>query len=230
MPAKYTIKTYVTDGVYHIYNRGVEKRIIFEDKDDYKVFLNCLKEALLPPDKLPKIPIAFTLKGETFQGIPKMVKNFYGKMELLAYCLMPNHFHLLVKQKSDRIIDAFMQSVATRYSIHFNKKHHRIGTLFQGPYKAVLVDDDIYLLHLSRYIHRNPRQYTENLINSYSSYAEYLGNRHTEWIRPQLILASFQPTKLPFLHHVNSYRKFVEFENENDNLLTSSLTLEDVNL
>jgi putative transposase len=225
MPAKNTIKIYVADGIYHIYNRGVEKRVIFEDHTDYKMFLHCLKEALLSPDKLLKQPHVFTLKGESFKGVMKPVKNYFGNIELLAYCLMPNHFHLIIKQKNDRIMDSFMRSIATRYSIYFNKKYRRVGSLFQGPYKAVLVDDDIYLLHLSRYLHRNSLLYTKNLIDAYSSYADYLGKRHTEWVNSQLILAFFQPTKLPFLLHTNSYQSFVEFDREYEDFFNSSFAL-----
>ena len=102
MPRKNSLKTYIKDGYYHIYNRGVEKRIIFEDEQDYKVFLSYLKYSLLPPPKPEDIKTIFTLQGLPFKGIPRMPKNFQGKMELLAYCLMPNHFHLLVKQVENR--------------------------------------------------------------------------------------------------------------------------------
>lgn len=230
MPAKNTIKLYAADGIYHIYNRGVEKRTIFIDDYDCKVFLNCLKEALLPPDKLPHNPKTFTLKGVSFKGITKPPKNFAHELELLAFCLMPNHFHLLVKQKCDRVIDSFMRSIATRYVLHFNKRHKRVGALFQNTYKAALVTEEPYLLHLSRYIHRNPLKYTQDLTHAYSSYADYLGKPKTEWVKPDLVLSSFQPSRLPFLRSTNSYRKFVEFVREENDILTPDLTLEDDDL
>ena len=68
MPARNTVKLYVANGIYHIYNRGVEKRIVFEDDLDYKVFLNCLKEALLPPEQLPQMLTSVTFKGASFKG------------------------------------------------------------------------------------------------------------------------------------------------------------------
>jgi putative transposase len=213
MPAKNTIKIYVPDGIYHLYNRGVEKRVIFTDDYDYKVFINCLKEALLSPSQLPKTTINFTLKGETFQGMAKAVKNFHDKIQLLAYCLMPNHFHLLVKQTDDHDIDAFMRSIGTRYSIHFNKRHKRVGTLFQGPYKASLIEEDVYLLHLSRYIHRNPLPFMKDVRNwHYSSYGEYIGKRKTSWINTQVILEYFKPAVLSAFKDVQSYRQFVEYD------------------
>lgn len=226
MPAKNTVKIYAAGSIYHIYNRGVEKRTIFTDDYDYKVFLNCLKEALLPPEKLSQTPKTFTLKGSSFKGVMKPPKNFADQISLLAYCLMPNHFHLLIRQSEDRAIDSFMRSIGTRYVIHFNKRHKRIGHLFQGIYKAAMIMDEPYYLHISRYIHRNPLAHTKNLIDAYSSYAEYLGKRKTEWIKPDDILASFQPSKLPFLKGTNSYQQFVEFDRKNEDILTSDLTLE----
>lgn len=228
MPQKHTIKTYVNDGVYHIYNRGVEKKKIFLNDFDHHVFLAHLKEALIPKEKLQQKKQDITFKGVSFKGVRKLPKNYNGKIDLLAYCLMPNHFHFLLKQSDNRIIDSFMRSILTRYSMYFNKKYKHSGPVFQGTYKAVLVSDDPYFLHLSRYIHRNPMKYTDNIINAYSSYGEYLGIRKTEWVKPDMILASFQPSKLPFLQHTNTYRSFVEFDRNTslDEFLDSSLTLD----
>lgn len=230
MPAKHTIKTYVEEGIYHIYNRGVEKRVIFEDALDYKVFLNCLKDALLSPEELQRIPIDVTVQGVSFKGIPRAPKNFNGLIDLLAYCLMPNHFHLLVQQHSIRSIDNFMRSVATRYSSYFNKRYSRVGPLFQGAYKAALVDSDVYLLHLSRYIHRNPLKVGRQIVETYSSYADYIDLRHTAWVKKDLVLASFQPAKLLFLRHTNSYRSFVEYDGFQEDALDSDVIIEDDDL
>lgn len=226
MPAKNTIKIYATDGIYHIYNRGVEKRTIFLDEYDYGVFLNCLKDALLPPEKLSPTIKTFTLKGVSFKGVARPPKNFVNEIELLAYCLMPNHFHLLIKQSRDRAIDSFMRSIATRYVIYFNKRYKRVGALFQNTYKAILVTEEPYFLHLSRYIHRNPFKHTKNLATAYSSYAEYLGKRHTEWIKSKMILDMFQQKSF-LLRHTNTYKKFVEYENEENDTLFKDLTLEE---
>lgn len=230
MPCKNTIKTYVKDGVYHIYNRGVDKRDIFLDRQDYKVFLRFLKEALSPPTDLKEKAIAVSFKGSTFKGIPRQPKNLQEKILLLAYCLMPNHFHLLVKQRTERAIKEFLHSVITRYSIYFNKKNNRVGSLFQGIYKAVLIEKDAYLLHLSRYIHRNPIKFTKDLSSAYSSYADYLKLRNTKWIKKDLILSFFQsehkqPISIPA--NINSYQDFVEFEKINDQVMLRPLLLED---
>lgn len=227
MPPKNTVKIYLENGIYHVYNRGVEKRTIFIDDHDYKVFLSFLKESLSPPPDLKTLIKSTSFKSQAFKGIPRLPKNFYEQAELLAYCLMPNHFHLLIKQKTKDVMKEFIQSIATRYTLYFNKTHKRVGSLFQGRYKAVLVSEDSYLLHLSRYIHRNPLEFTSNLANAYSSYGEYLGVRKTDWINPKLILSYFQPGNLPFLKHVASYKNFVEETSINSEEELGSLTLED---
>lgn len=225
MPAKNIIKTYVEGGYYHIYNRGIEKRIIFEDEMDYKTFLKYLKEALsvpLEPKRFRKI----TLQGGTLLINPRPVKNFKDSIDLLAYCLMPNHFHLLIKQNSKNDINRFMQSVITRYSMYFNKKYRRVGKLFQGHYKAVLVPEENYLLHLSRYIHLNPSEYTKNLESAYSSYAEYLGIRKASWINPGVILSFFNQATNDFHKNINTYKNFVESAEIDSRSLLEGVTLE----
>jgi len=226
MPARNIVKTYVAGGYYHIYNRGIEKRIIFEDEMDYKTFLRYLKEALSPPPNPNKNKVIVTLKGGTFKGLPKPVKNFNGAISLIAYCLMPNHFHLLVEQTEERDIKKFMQSVITRYSMYFNKKYTRVGKLFQGHYKAVLIVDENYLLHLSRYIHLNPSEYTRNLEAAYSSYGEYLGKRNTSWINPEVILSFFENANKDFMKGINTYIDFVEKYRGDSALILGKITLE----
>lgn len=209
MPQKNSIKTYVEDSFYHIYNRGVEKRTIFEDIQDYKVFLKYLKEYLSPPKtKIDKVKV--TLQGASFKGIPRQPKNYFQEIALHSYCLMPNHFHLLVKQRSENSIEKFMRSLATRYSMYFNKKNRRVGKLFQGHYKAILITEDDYLLHLSRYIHANPIEYTKDLTQAFSSYADYLELRNTSWIEKDFILGFFNNPVAPEFKKFNSYKKFVE--------------------
>lgn len=228
MPAKNVVKIYAADSIYHIYNRGVEKRKIFLDDRDYAVFLRILKDALSPQPDLRKNVITDNLQGATLQVWRRKAKNFSATIELLAFVLMPNHFHLLVKQKSERAIKEFMQSIATRYSLYFNKKYKRVGPLFQNIYKAVLVNEEPYLLHLTRYIHLNPSEYTSDLIGAYSSYAYYLGQIHAEWVKPEFILSFFKSGTIPILNKVNSYQDFVEGFAQNSEEYLGNLTLEDL--
>ncbi|KKQ91876.1 MAG: hypothetical protein UT58_C0001G0009 [Microgenomates group bacterium GW2011_GWC1_39_7b] len=226
MPARNLIRFEGDDCYYHVYNRGVEKRIIFEDEQDYKVFLNYLKEYLSPPPDLSKITKTFTLQGFSFQGVPHQPKNYFEKVELLAYCLMPNHFHLFLHQKNEHDIEKFMRSLLTRYSMYFNKKYDRVGSLFQGPYKSAIVRDESYFLHLSRYIHLNPSEYTKDLVSAYSSYSEYLGLRKTPWIHPEKILFFFKQASKDFIQKENSYKNFVKNYKIDSTSILENLTLE----
>lgn len=229
MPSKHTVKTYVENSFYHIYNRGVEKRNIFLDDQDYHVILQYLKEAFSPPPDPKTLLKNVSFKGSTFKGIPRQVKNFSTNIDLIAYCLMPNHFHLLIKQYNKDAIKQFMQSVAIRYSMYFNKKYSRVGALFQGIYKAILVSEESYLLHLTRYIHRNPLKHTKSLHFAYSSYGEFLGIRKTKWIKPAEILSFLDNSKvnLSITKKTNTYKSFVEDEDiESENYL-GKIILED---
>lgn len=226
MPRKNSIKTYVKNSYYHIYNRGVEKRIIFQDKQDYSVFLGFLKYSLSKPPKKEKIIKTFTLQGLPFKGVPRMPMNFNTKIELIAYCLMPNHFHLLIKQTEKTAITSFITSITTRYSMYFNKKYERVGSLFQGPYKAVMIKDENQLLHLSRYIHLNPSKYGKSLIQAYSSYADYLRLRDSKWVKPNIVLAFFNQQTSPEFKKINNYKDFVENYKKDSKKILGKLILE----
>jgi putative transposase len=217
MPKKYTIKNYVPGSYYHLFNRGVEKRKIFQDKRDYKVFLSYLKDYLEPRNmlelqkRLADPNVGYKEKGRIISILH--LKNFYGEIQLLAFCLMPNHFHFLLKQKNANGIDMFIQSLATRYSMYFNKKYKRIGTLFEGTYKGLLVSTDEELLHLTKYIHLNPMGKSKHLLRrkhllrSYSSYKHYLGLQKLNWVKADTILSFFSQTR----SHLN-YQAFIEKE------------------
>ncbi len=205
MPAKNRTKDYSPDSYYHLYNRGVEKRAIFLDDQDYHVFQSYLETYLLPKD-LNHLNVLLE------NGSPKekdtsrkllRLNNFSDQIKLLAYCLMSNHYHLLIHQKEANSIDVFANSIFTRYSMYFNKKYKRIGPLFQGLYKAVLVQSGEQLLWLSRYIHRNPLDLLQGRAlqsYKYSSYPEYLEIRNKIWVKPVEVLSYFK----------SPYKDFVE--------------------
>ncbi len=212
MPAKNSHKSYVDDGYYHVFNRGVEKRKIFQDKQDYAIFLSYLKEYLTPKDKdfLLQMLSNPTTSSKEKDKILKALRmnNFASEITLISYCLMPNHFHLLIHQKSSTDMDTFMNSLCTRYTMYFNKKYKRVGTLYQGVYKAVLISTEEQLLHLTRYIHRNPIKLASQGLplqtQQPSSYLEYLQRRKTPWIHPELVLSYFSKVNSHF-----SYEAFV---------------------
>jgi putative transposase len=214
MPARNIVKIYVENGIYHVYNRGVEKRDIYCDEQDYSVFLRILKDALSPPQEKKMIQIDVTFKGGTFKGIPKQPRSFYEDIDLLAYCLMPNHFHLLLKQKKEKIMHEFLRSISVRYAMYFNKKYRRVGPLFQGVYKATMVLDESYFLHVSRYIHMNPLELSNDIEHAHSSYLDFIGKRHTSWVKPESILSIFASQNAPLVKKYQKYQDFVRSENE----------------
>ena len=202
MPARRT--PFCENSYYHVYNRGVEKRKIFLDENDYKSFIGILRSYLSFPVKREK---------DILQGRALRISDhrLYQEIKLLSYCLMPNHFHLLVKQNTKDAVTKLMRRVLTAYSMYFNEKYERVGGLFQGRFKAKEVETDEYLLHLSRYIHRNPLESgivkVGDLQNyPWSTYTVYLGKNEIEFVKSNLILDYFNKSDS------SDYQKFVEFE------------------
>jgi putative transposase len=230
MPAKHRIKTYEENAYYHLYNRGVNKQLIFQDDQDYGVFLSYLKNYLEKKDEkaLQSIianPIASWREKDHAIKLLRL-NNFFNTISLVTHCLMPNHFHFLIRQTDANAIDRFMNSLCTRYTMFFNKKYKRIGPLFQSVYKAVMVTTDEQLKYLTRYIHRNPiLKYMSADISSrilstyqYSSYPEYLGLRNTGWIHAEKILAYFGDSS-------QKYQSFVEDMDAEENMVHFTHTL-----
>jgi putative transposase len=147
---------------------------IFKDDMDYTVFLNLLKRHLGKT----------IIKDKNGRDYP----NYHQHLQLLAYCLMPTHFHLFVYQRDRNGITMLLRSVCVAYTMYFNRKYTRVGPLFQSRFKASMIDSDEYLAHITRYIHLNPSDYTNW---PYSSLRYYVGNKHTEWLDPAPILELF---------------------------------------
>lgn len=165
---------------YHVYNKGIESRIIFADEADYQVFLGYLEEYLSTKKSHENTKQEFTVNGRVFRGVPHQPKNYFKKVELLAYSLKPDHFHLLLHEITQKSQQGFLRSLCTRYSIYFNKKYNRTGSLFEGPYKSAIIEDKKSLLLLTRYIHKT---------GDHSSYPEYLGEKETPWVRTKDVLS-----------------------------------------
>lgn len=173
---------------YHLYNRGNNFQPIFFERKNYLFFMRRLHEHLTSEE-----------------------------VEIVAYCLIPNHYHLLVCLKIDELSE-LMQSFALSYAKAINNRYHRVGSLFQGPFKALRVDRNEYLLHLSRYIHLNP--VAARLVKhpeqwEFSSYLEFIGQRDRTLIKPEIVLSQF-----PSADH---YRLFVESYLEDDRKIIEHL-------
>ena len=140
---------------YHLYNRGTEKRKIFLSKRDHERFLALL---FLSNSKDPSRLDNLTRSEQGSTLLTRALKIERGEtlIDIAAYWLMPNHFHLLVREKEEGGISRFMQKLSTGYTMYFNKKYERSGTLLQGKFKSSHAGEDRYLRYLISYIHLNP--------------------------------------------------------------------------
>lgn len=159
----------------HVYNRGIEKRVIFNDSEDYNTFTKYLKEYLSLPIDPTTAKRDFTINGRMFKGVPHQPKNYHTQLELVSYSLMPNHFHLLIREVSNGIVERFMRSLCTRYSMYFNKKYKRTGALFEGPYKSITLTLTHEAHLLTQYLHEHT--------SPHSSVKTYLGQEQNSWIK-----------------------------------------------
>jgi len=176
------------DLFYHVYNRGNRKQTIFEQPGDYLHFLQRLED----------------------------FKKIYP-VELISFCLMPNHFHFLIKPKEPRAISQLISRLCNSHSRFYNIKYETVGGLFQGRFKDKSVEKDEYFVHLSRYIHLNPLKFLPNSTSQveiieflekypWSSYREFVSGNYTLVDNPESLLS------LGYFSHKDpqgSYRKFV---------------------
>lgn len=159
MPPRYERKQYVAGGMYHIFNRGVNKAVIFHCPDDYLYFTECIMLYLVPRDQLASHLFDYGYSSDKFQRMMSRaatIKNYADEMGLFAYCLMPNHFHFLIEQKNVTSMPRFMKSLLTRYAMYYALKYQYVGHVFQGRYKAILVNNEAYFHIVTNYIHQNP--------------------------------------------------------------------------
>lgn len=187
MPGRNIIKQDVADSFQHVYARGHSKHKIFIDEQDYITFLTLLERYLSAED----------MKNVNGLSYP----NFFNKVELLAYVLMPNHFHLLIYQRQPGEMAKFMRCMLTSYSRYFNKKYKRRGPLFESRYRASMISDESYLEHISRYIHLNPKQWRDY---EYTSLPYYLQQDEVSWVRPKRIMDIFE-TPAEYLKFMEDY-------------------------
>lgn len=183
MPMPRSKRNLVEAGIYHIMIRGVNKQIIFNDDKDREMFIRLM--------------------------------HYYRKKlncKIYAYCLMENHVHILFKDK-EYLISDFMRNITSIYAGEFNKRHKRVGHLFQDRFKSIYVYNDDYLLRLIRYIHRNPEKAgiceTQNYI--WSSYKEYIYT--SKIIEKDEILFKFDTQKG---NAIKKFKEFISYKNEDD--------------
>lgn len=227
---------FINSYIYHIYNRGVEKRKVFLDNQDRFRFIHDLYEF---NDEGPVININYRFQRNRSKymevELPYIRKKRKLLVDIFVWCLMPNHYHLLLRQKIDKGIVLFMQKLGGGYTNYFNLKYKRVGSLFQGRFKAIVVENDNYLTHLSRYIHLNPVELIEpnwkikgiknwskskNFLEKYrySSYLDYIGRKNF----PSLTQRDFINE---YFKNSKEYKKFMQdYISVDDNI--KSLILE----
>ena len=179
--------TYTKGNYYHIYNRGCNKEPIFFKEDHYRFLIKLLEENI----------------------------QFYH-IKMLAYCLMPNHYHFLAKQTTDDSISNMLRYVFNTYTQKINAKMERTGTLFEGRAKHILIDKEEYLAHVMRYVHLNPVK--AGFVASpeewkYSNYLECIGKRKSSMFDEEtlkLIFGNYQEYET----FVMDYKDSLEIENK----------------
>ncbi|MFH1201033.1 MAG: transposase [bacterium] len=174
-------QSFIPEEFYHLYNRGTEKRIIFLDEQDYHHFLFLMY-------------ICNTEKSITLRNIGEFFERGKTIVDIGVFCLMPNHFHILVREKIEDGISTYMRKLLTGYSMYFNKKYKRTGKLHEGVFKSIHANKDTYLKYLYSYVHLNPAKIIDknwkenknrNAVNllkyvfsyPYSSIKEYKDNK-----------------------------------------------------
>lgn len=196
----------VTNQFYHVFNRSIARQPIFKNVRDYQRMIQTIDFYRYPK---PALRFSFfnrlpSIQREQF--LQEMRQTKTPMLEIISYCLMPNHLHFLLRPLLDLGISHFMRNIQHSYSKYFNTKNKRSGSLFQGMFKAVLIETDEQLVHVSRYIHLNPvtAHILEigNLVNyPWSSFPSYIGNSHESFTSSQQVMGYFKSAM--------DYRKFV---------------------
>ena len=195
----------ITGEIYHVFNRSIAKQPIFLNQKDYRRALEVIgfyryRDLSIKFSRYKTLPLE-----EKKSFLDNLTNSGKPLVEILAFCIMPNHVHFLLKAIRDNSISNFMRNVQHSYSKYFNVKNERVGTLFQPMFKAVRIENDEQLIHVSRYIHLNPvSSFIINiqLLGSYpwSSFKDYM-NEDKTFVETQQILSYFKSKE--------EYQKFV---------------------
>jgi len=165
---------------FHVYNRGVKKSDIFDSRENYSFFLTKLSTVAIP-----------------------------SELEVICFCLMPNHFHFILKQNAGEGISEFMKALCNSYAKALNTQRRSSGHVFESKYKIKLIDSEDYLIWLSRYVHRNPKE--AGLVGrcldwDYSSFRDYVQKKRYPFLSADVVLAQFPSPEC--------YRRYVENDGE----------------
>ena len=190
---------------YHIFNRAVSKQVIFHDFSDYARFLFLIlyfqaPVKILHIGRAVKEFVEYFDQSSALTNVDEKAIIKKRTVELVCFCIMPNHFHLLIKESEEGGIATYMQRVLTASSKYYNTKYEKSGHVFQGPYRAVHIENDRQLLHVSAYIHRNTREISRWFRKEdqypWSSYQDFIGeNRWGDLLLSDIVLGQFKDKK-----------------------------------
>lgn len=210
MPSKNVVKKFLPHSAYHIYNRGIEKKTIFLSQKDYYVYMRYLIEYICPPEENIK---GIVTRGKSRKNIVKRIrflserKNYVSKIKLMSYCLMPTHFHFLIEQTDPRTITSFMKALSGRYTQYFNRKYQRVGSLYQGIYRARYLPSNRDKLVVANYIHKNPQSITNELeAYPWSSLQYFASKKAPNWLYSHKVLKIYQDSP-----SAKSYKSYLEY-------------------
>ncbi len=199
--------------VYHIFSRSIAEFKIFNNTEDYLRMLDLLQffSIFSPPCKFSNFLKLQIVQQDGFQVyFDKIAADQEKIISLVAYCLMPTHLHLILKQLKDDGITIYMKNVLDSYSRFFNVRHKRKGPLWEGRFNSKLIENDEQLLHLTRYIHLNPT--TANLVRNpedwkYSSYSEYISSAKIEICQYEDLMEIIPKTYRKFVNDRKDYQR-----------------------
>lgn len=230
---------FVNNEVYQIYNRGVDKRsIVLDDKDRFR-FIHDLFEF---NDQNPSPPSTLKIKKSAIQTLEVRLPKFEREpsreprkllVEILAFCLMDNHYHLLIKQKLYGGVTLFLRKLGTGYTNYFNQRYERSGVLFQGRFKAIHISEEAHFIYLPYYIHFNPLDFIipawreGEIINSkkaiaflenyrWSSYLDYIGRCNFPSVTQRKFLLEVFGGEEKYKESVAQYLKDIDFQRMKD--------------
>lgn len=230
----------IAGNFYHVLNRGVDKRKIFLDEKDYLRFIHDLFEF---NDKAHAFNVGHFFKlrhqNQHIDVRRQYIENRRPRkllVEILAFCLMPNHYHLLLKPKNNNSIIEFIKKINGGYAKYFNHKYKRAGALFEGKYKSVLIKDESHFIHLPYYIHLNPLDlvmpaWRDKKIKDYkkavkflenykwSSYLDYIGKKNFPSVTQRNFLLKFLGNSTQYKKDTVSWLKEIDLKNINSFIL-----------
>ena len=200
---------------YHLYNRGTDKRIIFKEKRDYEHFLFLMY-------------VCNTMKSIELRNIGENFDRGETIVDIGAYCLMPNHFHILIHEKEEVGITKYMLKLMTSYSMYFNKKHKRTGKLYEGVFKSTHASSDNYLKYIYSYIHLNPaklvdKNWKENKTRNNSKLLDYV------FSYPYSSLKEYSESKFKIVNQ-EPFPAYFKNPNEQKNELVEWLSFESLDI